>query len=177
MRKLRYRTKIDLGVSLATVLAGLFFFSQASLIDTLSDDFVGPQFFPYALSFITVGIGLFIGASAMYHASSLGPLAEEDTSRDEEKFGFRDSSISRITSVIAVGLLYVGLFYATGYLLATAVSLFLMLVAFGNRSWLTLLVISVAGALFYNFVFIGLMGVYNPPGVFLDLENFLAEIF
>lgn len=183
MNDLRYRAKVDIWVAIASIVTGLFFTFLVSQIDTFSDDTVGPRFFPYALSFIIIGIGLLIGISAGMNRqtrkldSSGESLANENEQPDENSFGFRDSDIHRMLAVVAVGLVYIGLFYAFGYLFATILALFFMLLAFGNRGLIKLLIISVAGALLYRYLFISLLGVYSAPGKIFDVENFLVALF
>lgn len=176
---MRYRAKVDIWVSIVTILTGFFFTYQVSQIETFSDDTIGPRFFPYALSFVTIGVGLFIGLTAAMSAraqSSDCGLTPDDSSSALDSFGFHDANVRRIVAVIAVGLVYITLFYSFGYLLATGLALFLMLLAFGNRGFIKLLVTSVAGALVYRYVIIGLLGVYSPPGKFFDLEEFLVTL-
>lgn len=173
---MRYRAKVDIWVSIVTILTGLFFAYQVLQIDTFSDDTVGPRFFPYALSFIIVGIGLLIGVSAAVPRDALSvdkSLTTQDGGSAADSFGFRDANIHRLVVVIAVGLAYIALFYAFGYLLATGLALFSMLLTFGNRGPIKLLIISVAGALMYRYLIIGFLGVYSPPGKIFDLEEFL----
>ena len=51
----------------------------------------------------------------------------------------------------------------------------LMLLVFGNRNVVLILVLSVIGAVVYNYVFIGLMGLHDPPGMIFDLNRFLEN--
>ena len=57
----------------------------------------------------------------------------------------------------------------------SAFFLMLMLVVFGNRHIGTIVVLSIVGALVYNHVFIGLMGLHDPPGLYFDLNRFLEN--
>ena len=175
MTRLRYRTKIDLGVSALTIVLGLFFTYQVSLIETLSENDIGPSFFPYILSFTMIGLGLLVGISALIYNPTVKRVTGEAEEGEEEKFGFRDSDIVRIVSVVAMGFVYIGLFYAFGYFLSTLFSLMLMLLVFGNRNMALILVLSIVGAVVYNYVFIGLMGLHDPPGLLFDLNRFLEN--
>lgn len=175
MTRLRYRTKIDLGVSAIAILLGLFFTYQVSLIETLSENDIGPSFFPYILSFTMIGLGVLVGVSALMYNATVKRVTGEAEEGEEEKFGFRDSDIARVAAVVAMGFVYIGLFYALGYLISTLLSLMLMLVVFGNRHIGTIVLLSIVGALVYNYVFIGLMGLHDPPGLYFDLNRFLEN--
>ena len=50
MGRIRYRTKIDLGVAAVTIALGLFFAYNVYKIETLSENAIGPAYFPAILS-------------------------------------------------------------------------------------------------------------------------------
>lgn len=174
MGRLRYRTKIDLGVSIVTIAIGLFFAYQISKIDTISDNDIGPAYFPSILAGVMIGLGLLVGASALYFNSTVQKVTGEAEDGDE-KFGFRDSDITRVFLVIAMGFVYIALFYGFGYFIATVISLALMMLVFGNRNVVLILVLSLIGALVYQYVFMGLMGLHDPPGLYFDQGRFLDD--
>ena len=175
MTRLRYRTKIDLGVSAVTILIGLFFAYQVTQIETLSENDIGPAFFPSILAFTMIGLGLLVGISALMYNATVKRVTGEVEEGDEEKFGFRDSDIVRIVAVVAMGFVYITLFYGFGYFISTLVSLALMLLVFGNRNFGLIAALSIIGAVVYNYVFIGLMGLHDPPGMLFDLNRFLEN--
>ena len=178
MSALRYRTKIDFGVAAATIAVGCFFVYLASQISANDDGGVGPEVVPYFLAFAMIGLGVLIGVSAlMFNGNNqqrtMTPqeLAAHEA---EDEFGFRDSNISRVFAVIGMGGLYIWLFYALGYLLATLISLALMLIVFGNRNLITVAVLSIIGAMVYQYVFMGLMGLHDPNGAYFDFKEFVG---
>lgn len=173
MGRLRYRTKIDLGVAFVTIAVGCFFAYQVSKIDTLSENAVGPAYFPAILSVLMIGLGVLVGASALYFNSTVKRVTGEADDAGDEKFGFRDSDITRVSLVVAMGFVYIALFYGFGYFIATFISLALMLVVFGNRNLLLICVLSLVGALAYQYVFMGLMGLHDPAGLYFDQGRFL----
>jgi hypothetical protein len=181
MTTLEYRAKVDLGVAAVTIAVGGFFTYQVSLIESLAEDAIGPRMIPYFLSIAIVVLGVLIGASALYFNAS-----EADGSRDlsveelaareaGESFGFRNSDLAKISAVVVMGFIYIGLFWALGYFISTLLSLALMLLVFGNRAPRTVLILAIAGALAYDYLFMGLMGLYDPAGEYFDLSRFLEE--
>ena len=177
MDRLRYRTKIDIGVSVITIAIGAFFLYQVSLIETLQSDAIGPSLFPNFLALAMIALGVLIGASALLFNATARRANEAHSIEEEaeETFGFRDSDIKRVSAVIFMGFVYIALFYAFGYLISTFLSLALMLLVFGNRRPLQILILSVIGALAYDYVFMNLMGLYDPPGALFDLQSVLGS--
>ncbi len=187
MASLSYRSKIDLGVAAGTIAVGLFFLWQASEISVgMADDVVGPSAVPYFLAFAIIGLGVVIGAFAF-----IGSRGAEETSADRavtesvagdaakaetDAFGFRDTDVWRVVGVIAIGFVYIALFYAFGYVIATGLALVLMLVVFGNRNPIVVIGTAIAGALVYQYVFMGLMGLHDPPGLLFNLDAALKSL-
>ena len=104
------------------------------------------------------------------------PDAADPVPSVDDDFGFRGSDLRRVAQVIGCGTVYVALFWAVGYLVATAVAMLLMLLAFGNRSPLVLALVPIAAALVYQYVFVGLMGLYDPAGALVDLSALGARV-
>lgn len=187
MASFSYRSKIDLGVAAGTIAVGLFFLWQASEISIgMADDVVGPSAVPYFLAIAIIGLGLIIGAFAFFGAAggseaSAEPAASTSVAGDAAKaetdaFGFRDSDLGRVFGVIAIGLVYIALFYAFGYVIATGLTLAMMMVVFGNRNLLVILGTAVVGALAYQYIFMGLMGLHDPPGLLFNLDAALKSL-
>ena len=178
MTRIRYRTRIDLGVSAVTVAVGAFFLYQVFLIESVQQDSIGPTLIPFFLATAMIVLGVLVGASALFYNANQAAATASDalhSAEPEEDFGFRDSDMLRVVAVVAMGFVYLALFWAFGYIISTFLSLILMLLVFGNKHFVTILVLSVAGALVYNYVFMGLMGLHDPPGAYIDLERFLED--
>ena len=176
--KWRYRTKIDLGVSLGVIALGAFFLYQSVLTESIENDVIGPRLVPNFLAIMMIILGFFIAISALiYNSRRNAGFAHDSLHGDEpeESFGFRDSDITRVAGIVFMGILFLVFFNAFGYLLATFLSLILMLFLFGNRSVKVILTLSIVGALIYNYVFMGLMNLHNPGGSLIDLQDY-AEI-
>ena len=176
MTRLRYRTKVDLGVAIGTIAIGAFFAYQVSLIEAVAQDAIGPRLIPYFLSISMIVLGVLIAISALYYNASRAAAAASDAlhaAEPEEDFGFRDSDMLRVFAVIGMGFVYIALFTALGYVISTVLSLALMLLVFGNRKIATIVILSIVGAVIYDYVFMGLMGLHDPPGAFFDLDRFM----
>jgi hypothetical protein len=179
MASLSYRTKIDLGVSVVVMAIGGFFAYQVSLIETLSENLVGPKAFPYFLSVAMIVLGALVGVAALYFnfvRDNEGNDGDGGAEADaEDKFGFADSDKKRVIEVIAMGFVYIWLFHAFGYIIATFISLLLMLLVFRNKKLSTILILSVVGTAAYDYLFMNLMGLYDPPGEYFDLQRFMEN--
>lgn len=78
--------------------------------------------------------------------------------------------VPRMAAIIAIGFAYIWLFSATGYLIATAIAMALLLVVFGTSSVGKVAVLTIGGTAAYYIIFIRLMGIYDPPGWLINLE-------
>ena len=63
-KKWRYRSKVDLGVSLFVMALGAFFLYQSMLTESIEDDVIGPRLVPNFLSIMMIFLGFLIGISA-----------------------------------------------------------------------------------------------------------------
>ena len=182
----RYRGRVDVGAGLATMAVGAFFAALAATISPDSYDTVGPRFVPALLAGAMLGLGALVALGGWRRARrpsgvapgapSVGSGATDPVPTTDDDFGFRGSDIRRVVQVIGCGVVYVALFWALGYLVATAVAMLLMLLAFGNRSPLVLVLVPIAAALVYQYVFVGLMGLYDPAGALVDLSGLSARV-
>ncbi len=143
---------------------GGFLFVISRSIEGFGDDPVGPRFLPQAATLGLVLLGaLLVANPGVRHArTDLTDIATEAKSQG-------------LPPVILalVGIVYVGLFHVVGYLLATALVLPSVLVVFGHRRPVRILVLSLlVTAAFYG-VFFVLLGAHDPPGAWLDLRGLL----
>ena len=174
MGRLRYRTKIEFGVTVAVFIIGGFFAILAWDINPSADDAVGPRAVPLFIAITMLVLGALISVSASRENDLSNQTADDGDlipaeAYEEDDFGFRDADIKRVFAVIACGFAYIALFYAFGYMLSTLLSMVLILVAFGNRHPIALIGYAIAAALIYQYIFMGLMGLHDPAGEFLDV--------
>ncbi len=166
-------------MSLFVMALGAFFLYQSVQTVSIEDDVIGPRLVPNFLSIMMIILGLLVGISAlMYRSRTSSDFARDSIHGDEpeESFGFQDTEFIPIAGIVVLGLIFLVLFNAFGYLVATFLSLMLMLFLFGNRSIKTVLTLSVIGALVYNYVFMGLMNLHNPPGSVIDFQPYADMI-
>ena len=76
MSRLRYRTKIDLGVAAVTILVGAFFTYQVSLVESIAEDAIGPRMIPYFLSIAMMFLGFIIGVRLRSKSGSTSVKSE-----------------------------------------------------------------------------------------------------
>ncbi|MEM9798318.1 MAG: tripartite tricarboxylate transporter TctB family protein [Pseudomonadota bacterium] len=162
---MQYRTQIEIGAGSVAALIGLVLVWQAVGIDPRSYDAVGPRFVPLFVACAMVALGAFIAVRAwMADGRDREPMPED--------YGFRDSDLARVGQVVGTGIAYLFVFWAFGYFAATLLGIALMMLAFGIRSPLAIGGVSAVTAVIYQFVFIGLMGLLDAPGAWLDLRPF-----
>ena len=162
MSALTTRGRIEIGVAAVTMAVGAFFLVLALGIRPGRFDPIGARALPLFLSCAILGLGLFIGLAGWRDRTPETALPQG--------YGFGDADMARVAQVIGAGLVYFVLFFALGYTLATAVAFALVLAAFGMRNAVLMLALALFGALLYSFVFLGLMGLNDPPGALVDLR-------
>ena len=170
MADLSYRTKIELGVTATVVLTGVFFAVLAWEINPQSHE-IGPRFVPMFIAATMILLGALISVVQLrLNSNGNGGELDEADVYEEDDYGFANSNITRVISVISCGIVYIILFIAFGYFLATVGSLLLILHSFGNRKPVTLILVPLIGAIIYQYVFMGLMGLHDPEGELLDVS-------
>ena len=88
-----------------------------------------------------------------------------------EEIETMQAATGRMFGVIGVGLIYVGLFYALGYITSTAISMYLVMIVLGNSNHFKLAAIAIFSAVIYQFIFMGMFGFYDPVGRLIDLST------
>ena len=175
MGTLRYRTTIEFGVTAAIFLIAGFFAILAWDINPASDEAIGPRAVPLFIAVSMLVLGAMISVNAIRNndkrgqavAAGEGDLIPPEA-YEEDNFGFRDTDVSSVFWVIGCGALYIVLFWALGYFLSTLLGLALIMLAFGNRNPAALIGYPAAGAVIYQYIFMGLMGLHDPAGEIID---------
>lgn len=88
----------------------------------------------------------------------------------QEEIQIMRAATSRMFGVVMVGLIYVGLFYAVGYTVATAISMYLVMIVLGNTNHIKIAITAILSAVVYQFIFMGIFGFYDPVGRLIDLS-------
>jgi len=156
-----YKTKLEYGVGAVVLLIGLFFIYQAFTIET-SKESVGPRTLPMILAVSLVLGGLWLALRAF-----LGKTGEL-----KEGYGFLESDVKRIFMVVACGVLFVTVFWGFGYFLAVIVTLVAMLLTFGVRNWIAMILGAVLLAIIFQWVFMGIMLLNDPKGAIVDMRPY-----
>ena len=160
---LTYRGRIELGVALVTVAVGLLFVGLASTINPSAFDPIGPRALPLFLGFAVIALGVLVGVVGWRDRTPEAALPKD--------YGFRSSDLAQVAQVIGAGAVYVALFFAVGYMVATLIAFPLVMLSFGARRAFVMLALSVFAALLYQYVFMGLMGLNDPAGGLFDLRG------
>jgi len=164
----RYVIKLEIAVAIVLALIGAFFIYLASSIPQALNDPIGPKVLPMFLAISLVAGGALVAILALVKH---GPGTPDEVDM-KSSYGFRESNVPLIFAVIGCGIVYLISFWAFGYFVATFIAVVLIMLTFGNRNWLLILVISLVAAMVYQFVFMGLMGLFDPPGNITDLRQY-----
>ena len=156
-----YKIKVEYCVGAVVLLIGLFFIFQAFTIST-SRESVGPRTLPMMLAVsISIG-GLWLILRAILRR--VGDLSDG--------YGFLESDVKRIILVVACGVLFVTLFWSFGYFVAVIFTLMAMLMTFGVRNWIAMIIGAIVLAFIFQWVFMGVMLLNDPKGAIFDMRPY-----
>ncbi len=161
MSSQEYKVKLEYGVGAVVLLVGVFFIFQAFTIET-SRESVGPRTLPMILA-----VSLVIGGLYLMLRAFVG-----NTGEIKEGYGFLESDVKRILMVVACGVLFVVVFWGFGYFLAVVVTLLAMLLTFGVRNWLAMILGALILAVVFQWVFMGVMLLNDPKGAIVDMRPY-----
>ncbi len=145
------------------LVISLFCLSLAFSIESVFGSTLEMRMLPVFLSGTMVIISLLVLFKAMNMSSELLVSPEEIETMK--------AATGRMFGVIVVGLIYVGLFYALGYVVSTAISMYLVMIVLGNSNHLKLAAIAIFSAVIYQLIFMGMFGFYDPAGRLIDLST------
>jgi len=161
MSSQEYKNKVEYGVAAVVLLVGVFFIFQAFTIET-SRESVGPRTLPMILAVSLSLGGLWLALRAF--RGKAGAL--------KEGYGFLESDVKRIFLVVVCGVLFVVTFWAFGYFVAVIVTLIAMLLTFGVRNWIAMIVGALVLAVVFQWVFMGVMLLNDPKGAVFDMRPY-----
>lgn len=171
MSILTARTKTDLGAAAACVALGGIFAIQSWRIPIDPHAIVSSRFVPLFLSLAIACLGVLLAAIAMVRAGRSG-----NDEAAQPGFGFEDAHLGQVLLIVGCGTVFVVTFWAVGFLVATLTTLLVTLIAFGNRNWRTIAILSVSGAIVYQLIFMRFMILDDPVGALIDASA-LSAIF
>ena len=119
---------------------------------TLSDE-VGARGIPYLLGVLLALVASGIIAKAAFASAPAQSSEEED-----------NASFSRVVGLLGCAALFIGVSWLAGYIVASAVTLFAVMVYEGGRPSLRTVAIAICGALFFWLTFVLFLGVQQPVG-------------
>ncbi len=152
-----------LGVGISGI--GAVFFILAMNLAEVSDDPFGPALAPQWIAVATIVLGV-----AQAIVAIVG--REQATDAPEEvSIGLTIGGFLRACAIVAVGALHMFLFSAVGFMVASIVTLYLLLALFADWRNLKWLAVALVGGIAFHLVFIELMSLYDPNAV-LRLRDF-----
>jgi len=157
----QYKIKVEYWVSFVVLMIGVFFVFQAFTIET-SKETVGPRTMPMILAVCLILSGAWLAVRAF-----LGKAGDL-----KDGYGFLDSNMKRILTVIGCGILFIFMFWGFGYFVALITAFITTLYAFGNRNWIGIIVGSILLAVVFQWLFMGVMLLSDPQGFFFDLRPY-----
>lgn len=159
--------KSEFIVGCLSLAISLFCLSLAFSIESVFGSTFEMRMLPVFLSGTMVIISLLV----LFKAMSM----PRELLVSQEKIQTMKAATGRMFGVIVVGLIYVGLFYAVGYVASTAISMYLVMIVLGNSNSLKLATIAIFSAVIYQLIFMGMFGFYDPVGRVIDLST-LSEL-
>jgi putative tricarboxylic transport membrane protein len=149
--------------SLALLLIGVCAMAASMYIPRDLDGGLGARVFPMMSSGALILLGI------------LGILAglKEPTKKPKEEEG--GNLLLQITLLLALSFFYVWLISKLGYLVSTALVSPLILMLFGIRNPLSLLIAAIVCPAVYHAIFFMGLGVYPPYGEWFDLLDLFQK--
>ncbi len=133
---------------------------------------LGPRLVPMAIAGLGISLGVLQFTIAWVRRVASGKAGDATFSGagDGKRPALSKPAVLRMAAIIVIGFAFIWLFSATGYLIATAIAMALLLVVFGTRNAGKVAMLTIGGTAVYYIIFIRLMGIYNPPGWLINLE-------
>ena len=167
------QSRTDLAAAVAVMLVGGFFLMLARQIhtpktQTAAEAMVGPAMVPTLIAALIVALGA-LEAIAVLMRRKTGAGSVRTVGEPSEFAELSLPVVIRLAAVTGIGFAYVWLLSATGYAISTAITLAMLLVLFRSRPSLNLFILVAAGTAVYYYLFIRLMGIYDPNGWLISL--------
>lgn len=157
---------IILGLCLLA-FSGLYWLGASDIVESGMDSGVGAQALPKGLAYALAALSVLLIAQAMARKA----LAGGEPELDEEQAHFLKSNHVRAFGVLVIGAVYLAIISYTGYL----VGLFLLMAAtavyMGRKPSLLLAAIMATGAALYWLLFVEVLHVPLPAGIFAGLGS------
>ncbi len=171
----------DVGVGVVSAILGIVFIIGATQItqDPSAFNVLGPRVAPLTIGFVTLFISAILIVQGLRHAarpeasqtSADGPVPEPDGERSMEELieeadpGQQQRSLVRLLVSFLLLVGYVLVFIPLGYIVSTAVFLFLLTTFIDRGKWLRNAIFAVAFAVVVYYVFTDVLRVQLPAGI------------
>ena len=154
----------ELFSAVVVVSLGIFCLYHAYTIESFQIVLIGPRPVPMTIAGMIIGFGVLQFLVAWVGRGENGKAANGKSS------ALSNTAVFRMAAIIVVGFAYIWLFSATGYLIATAITMASLLIVFGTHKAGRVALLTIIGTAAYYAIFIWLMGIYDPPGWLINLE-------
>ncbi|MBI4885672.1 MAG: tripartite tricarboxylate transporter TctB family protein [Acidobacteria bacterium] len=157
----------DLGFGCAGLaLAGGYYALAAAIPDSALADAVGPAGLPAIYAFVLAGLSLILIAQSIRGrpvapVSAAAPTAPASASASQ--------ALLRPVGLLLMGAVYVSVVSSLGYVVSLAGLIFAVTWYQGGSVTRQAAIVSVAGAALFWVLFVRLLGIPHPPGVWPDL--------
>jgi hypothetical protein len=156
------RAMAELIVSVCICAIGLFFFIYSGRIEAWGGEVISPSLIPRTVSALIVILGLIMTIRRAAEVIAL-------------KAQIRHVKIPRTTfsvvlPFVLLSFIYALLFYLLGYFISTCLITAVALLMFKNRNGWKLAALSLATGILFYVVFIIIIGVYDPPGIWMSIN-------
>lgn len=139
--------------------AGLYFAATLRIQESSLSDEVGANGIPLVLAALLAVLAVALAARGWFAGRAARPVQATEVSEDGASFG-------RVLGFLGIAAVYGLVAYVLGYVAGLVVLIVGIAVYEGARPSWSLLAVAVGGAAFFYVVFVRLLGVAQPPGLF-----------
>jgi hypothetical protein len=152
----------DLALGGATLaIAVAYYLLAAQIPESQLADAVGPQGLPHVYAYILGGLSLALIGSAI--------RGSKEPSSPEPRVPSPGSKILRPLGVVAIGVIYIVVVPWLGYIVSLAALIAATTYYQGGGFSRNVVIVAVSGALLFWGLFVALLGIQHPPGIWASL--------
>jgi hypothetical protein len=150
------------------VLAGAYYAMAADVPESLLSDAVGPADLPKIYAYVLAGLSLILVGRALLAVGRAlsGSAGGPDKVRPT---GEEPMPVARAAGLLALGVVYLAIVDYAGYVLAIALLIAATIWYQGRELRPRILLVAAGGALLFWLMFVRLLGVQHPPGIWASL--------
>jgi len=143
------------------VIAGVYYWLATGIPQSALADIVGPRGLPMAYAVVLLALSLILIARSLRRSTDLRPRTPDPGSRTPDP-GFR---LLRVTGMLAIGAVYILVVPWLGYTVTLAGLLLAVMWYLGGVVTRTIGVVAASGAIVFWLIFVRLLGIPHPGGV------------